>query len=260
MQILLSSAVLKHHLQMVPVYWLLSPVDYQLFLIDSLPVAKEEFNSALNWRIRSLTTTPIDELLIDYFSLPAKKSSSNIPMIAAVTAKIHDLQPKMDVIKKSGLQLGMINIPEIAMRNLTAVLEQDDRSTAFIYFFSDTVILNITRHNVLYFTRHLNVNFFAPKPEEDVYSALSLDILRYFDFFRSQWRFPSPTRIFVASNHTDARPIAENLSKTLLLTVEVFSGKFLSLDIKKNTAMEKDYLLTLGCALKRKTENATTGD
>jgi len=58
--LVLAGLVKRYALNTVPIYWLLQTDDYHLFLIDSLPVPKNEFREALNWRIRSLISYPIE--------------------------------------------------------------------------------------------------------------------------------------------------------------------------------------------------------
>lgn len=252
--LVLSGMVKKYGLQSIPTSWLLLPEDYQLFLIESLPVAADEFHDALNWRVKSLLNYPIEEAVLDYFKLPAKKKSSENFMVVAVAARMNQLIKTIDMFKKTDLCLTTIDIPELAMRNLTAPIENDEKSTAFIYFFEKIAILNITCQQTLYFTRRLNL----PNESEPIaknYEQVCLDILRYFDYFQSQWRYPSPGRIFVASEKKDTAGIAKILSENLSFSVEPFPLNSI-LPNSKIDLLEKN-LLTLGCALRKEETHAT---
>ena len=254
---LLTRLADKYHLRAIPTYWLLSLDDYQLFLIDSLPVEPTEFNDALNWRVKSLITYPLDEAIIDYFKLPPKKGSlTNNPMIGAVTAKMNTLKKISQSIKSSGFPITVIDIPEFALRNLSALYETNDKSMAFICFFKKEAILNITRQKKLYFTRRMTLPPLHERKDSD-YEQISLDILRYFDYYQSQWRYPSPNHIFITSETNNVIEIAKILADHLLLTVQPFTlnPSMISGDI--DNFNESKILLALGSAL-REDEHAKT--
>lgn len=247
--LILAGIVKKNGLTDIPIFWLLSPDDYQLILIDSLPVPENEMKGALNWRIRSLINYPIDEAAVDYFTIPAKKTTPDRPMIAAVTAKRDALNRIIDIYKNAGLSLTTIDIPELALRNLTALYENDEKSTAMIYFTANTVILNITSQKMLYFTRRIHFQL-GNEENKSKYEELSLEILRYFDYFQSQWRNPSPTRIFVAADRGNIEEIATSLTDYLMTKVEVFTLKQFLNDEKARMLLEQKCLLAFGSALR----------
>lgn len=259
LSLVLTGAVKKNGLEHCPTYWLLSPDDYQLLLIESLQVEKTEMRDALTWRIRTLINYPIDEAVIDYFTLPAKKSSPNSPLIAAVSAKSGLLLEKINLFKKCELRINTIDIPELALKNLTSLYEDDEKSTAFIYFYQNTAILNITRQKTLYFTRRLALSSTINATAKE-FESIGLDILRYFDYFQSQWRYPSPTRVFVASEQLDSATIAKFLSEYLSLSVQPFSLKTVFPDNSQINSLQQQYLLTLGCAMREEGMHATTGN
>jgi MSHA biogenesis protein MshI len=236
LHLVLSGLVQRYALQSTPTYLLLSPDEYQLFLIESLPVKQGEILDALSFRLRSLISYPVEEAVVDYFLLPAKKSDKNNSMVAAVTANINSLTRLINIFKNSGFLLTTIDIPELAMRNLTATYENDEKATAFIYFFKHIAILNITCQKTLYFTRHI---IFSNIDEE-----FSLELLRYFDYFQSQWRYPPPSRIFVATDNHHSQDITQALSKFLSTNVELITTKSKS-------------VLTYGCALREETTHVT---
>ncbi len=245
----------KNDLSQTPIYWMLDLEDYQINLIESLPVPADEIQTALSWRIRSLINYPIDEAVLEYFQLPAKKSTQNTPFIGAVTAKKALLQPVISLLKDVGLHLVTIDIPELAMLNLAAIYETDEKCTAFVYFFKNIAILNISSQKILYFTRRINI----PSSTDGVmdYEKLSLEILRYFDFFRSQWRLSSPTRIFASTESGDINLIAKALSERLLNTVSPYTLSEPTLSDSLKSEVESKYLLNYGCLLRKDDANAT---
>lgn len=246
--LVLSGLVERFKLDATPASWVMPLDDYQLFLIESPPVPQNEFASALNWRVRSLISYPIEEAIIDYFPLPAKKSAPDNPMLGVVTTRFNQLSMFVDILKKSGLKLSVIDIPELTLRNLTALYEDDEKSTAFLYFYEKVIILNISRQKTLYFTRRIN----RPTATDSTHEAeqISLEIMRYFDFFQSKWRYPSPSRVFIACESGDPSILAKSLSEQLLLKVEPYTLKSIILNPEKKPLVEGPCLLALGAAIR----------
>ena len=248
----------KYDLSQTPLSWLLHPDDYQLDLIESMPVPETEFLTALSWRIRSLINYPIEEAVLEYFELPAKKNAPNSPLIGAVTAQKTRLNPAITLFKECGLQLVTIGIPEIAILNLAALYENDEKSSAFLYFYEKFIILNISNRKVLYFTRRINISFTSDNKID--YEKLSLEILRYFDFFCSQWRFSPPARIFSASSSGDIQVITKILSERLMHPVTVYTLNAVIMNDKTKNEIATKYLLDYGCLLKQGSMDVKTGN
>lgn len=134
-------------------------------------------------------------------------------------------------------------------------MRRKKKSTGMLYFFENIALLNITRTKTLYFTRRINLMRDPENPMKE-YEQLSLDILRYFDYFQSQWRLPSPTRIFVSSEIKDIAILAKNLSEFLSLTVEPYSLAPIFAGQPNKPLLEKKYLLALGAALRQENIDA----
>ncbi len=256
--LILSGVAERHQLALTPIYWLLNPEDYQINLIESMPVPKNEFQTALNWRIRSLIDYPIDEAALESFELPAKKNSANTPLIAAVTARRTQLNEIVSLVKNASLHLVTIDIPELALLTLAALHENDEKTTAFLYFYERIVILNISCQKVLYFTRRIPIITSADSTID--YEKLSLEILRYFDFFRSQWRLASPTRIFAFSESGNTPIIAKAMTERLLNNVEAYTLPSTTLTQENKDKITTQYLLDYGCLLRKDSGNVTTRD
>lgn len=247
--LVLDGIIERNGLENISCFWLLTPDLYELNLIDSLPVPEDEFETALSWRIRSLINYPMDEAILEYFKLPAKRSSPNSPLIAAVSAQKTKLNKKAEILKDSDLQLSVIDIPELALLNLAAPYEVDEKSTAFLYLYEKFLILNISCKKTLYFTRH--IEFTHDKDGNVNIEALALEVMRYMDFFQSQWRLPAPSRMFIAGTSSDLSSTAAALTERLPHEVKEYSIPSDSLDDESREHFDNKYLLDYGCLLRK---------
>lgn len=254
LSLILKGMSAQYQFNQMPFDWLLDPDDYQLNLIESMPVPEAEFEKALTWRVRSLINYPIEEAVLEYFELPAKKNTPNSPLIGTVTAQKSRLNATISMFKDCGLSLVKIDIPELAMVKLTDSYELDEKSTAFLYFYDSFVILNISNRKTLYFTRRITIT--RVNGNDIDFEALSLEILRFFDFYRSQWRLSSPTRILVASDYQDIQHASKLLSERLMNPVDVYSLQGSIFNDKFKNEISSKFLLNYGCLLKKGGINA----
>lgn len=256
--LVLSGVNSKYELAHIPTFVVLPFDAYQLFILDAMPVPDNELNQALSWRIKSLINYPITDAVIDYFTIPAKKAAPDNPMIGAVVTQKSWLKQLINIIESSGLALTTIDIPELSLRNLTSLYETDDKSTALIYFTEKFVILNITRHKKLYFSRRIELE--ADDNNGSRYEKLGLEVLRYFDYFQTQWRFAVPTRILIAYLNPETENQAKSLSDYLLTPVQTFSLKDIFFDEKSKNVIEHQYLIPFGSALRQEEQHVQTRD
>lgn len=243
-----------YQLEEVPFNWILEPKQYHLFLIESMPVEKSELRDALTWRIRSLITYPIEDALIDYFLLPPKKNSPGASFVAGITANSNVLAETINIFKHEKLILNSIYIPELALRNLAELYENDERSTAIIYLYDNIALLSITRNKMLYFTRQIPLESTSELDEASI-SVLSLEIQRYFDYYQSNWRYPTPNRILFASDSPKSDALMTLFTEKLMSTIEHYKLPPDFASAEENLTIQASYLLNLGCAMQQESSH-----
>ncbi len=228
---ILSATVKQHQLTGAECVWILRPEQYELFLLDALPVPENEFQAAIRWKLKSMLHYPIDDLVVDHFPMPRQKTHDPHDMISVVAARISFLQEIVDKIKACGLRLTSIDIQELALRNITSLYENDSKTSVMIYLQEERSELIITREKTIYFQRQLDISLsqmtqtihpdFDKEPHPYLDKA-ALDLQRSFDYYQSQWRQPAPARILLATTGFSATDIAKYLSYRLAMPFDVF--------------------------------------
>lgn len=211
----------QYDLQTTPVFWVINEKDYQVFFLESLPVPEAEVRQALAWRLKSTQKT--DETLIDYFYLPVKTGTTGQAMITAVSAYKKPVEDFVNICKKYYLNLQVIDIPEMALRNLTTISESHDKSTALIYVQKKQVILNITKGKQLYLTRKIALDLSSNNNNLDEFS---LEVIRYFDYFQNYWRHPTPSKIYIIADEASQTVMKNKLSQLLSGEIKPFTIEY----------------------------------
>ncbi len=110
--------------------------DYSLILVETPDVPTAELRQAVRWRVKDLIDFDVDEAVIDIFEVPTRKGGQE-NMIYAVVARSPAVRALIDEFSDTGVDLEYVDIPEFAIRNLTALLPKDVGGVAFIYLEED---------------------------------------------------------------------------------------------------------------------------
>ncbi len=270
-KIRLAELVDQHALKGVRCSWILRPEQYQLLQTEALPVAPSEFQSAIRWKIKGLLHFPLEDALIDNFSLPAAKQATSLNTIMLVVARSSVLKPIADQINASGLRLTTIDIQELCFRNLTALYEKDEKSSALIFLREEQSLLIVTNRQKLYFSRNLDLNMKAIRKAlesqdsnaglDALLNAAALDIQRSFDYYQSQWRQSEPARIFLETRTPCAVDLHGLLSQRLNIIVnKIDVAQYF--DNKANVDLKQEgyFLPLLGGVLREWEQSYATGN
>lgn len=233
LKVQLMTIVNEYHIKNADCLWILQQDEYQLILTDSLPVTPAEFQEAIRWKIKDVIRFPLDDVVLDSFPMPNKKPGDAHEMIMVVAASASYLQKQSDLIRASGLNLKIIDIPELAIRNIMALYDDDEKSTALICEQGNRSQLLITSNKKLYFIRQIEVNLTSlkelkegqPLSDQNVLllNQFALEIQRSFDYYQSQWRQPIPPRIFYVAPDAVPFDMANELSQRLSQPIKMFN-------------------------------------
>jgi MSHA biogenesis protein MshI len=178
------------------------PGAYSLRQIDAPTVDETELRDAARWSVKDLVDFDVAEASIDVFNVPESKLPGRARRVYVVIARSRPIQHHIELLKGSGLRLRAVDILELAFRNLTALLPQDERGVALLYLTFGFGLLTVTRSGSLYLARNLEADLeqleHAPsyepgdaKPDTDpemeqLFNGLLLETHRSLDYYEHQ--------------------------------------------------------------------------
>ena len=135
--------------------FVLNRKDYNLHLVEAPEVEANELRSAVRWKIKDLLDMKVEDAAIDVFQVPADayRGRDMVYVVAALKSKIRSI---VDMVTDSGLELAVIDIPELAMLNLSRHYVEDVNGVAFMDLRRNGSTMNITRNGELFLTRRVN--------------------------------------------------------------------------------------------------------
>jgi len=267
----LTQFVNTHNLQGVLCSYVLAPTDYTLTLMDSPHVEQKEMAQAMRWLVQEVINFPIDEAIIDTIELPLPRARDNNKMLYTVVMR-RTLIPNIEqLINPSGLILTYIDIPEMALNNISklsvesAESVEKQKGTIFVYLNSEGGNLILCREGLLYITRALTQPLKTlESPEKNVESErhlenLVVEIQRLLDYFINLFRQVLFDRVIIAPTTLNPELIRDGFQKRLGMDIQSLDlKKFMDIDSKQSPPMAAKCLLALGAALRTEESHETT--
>ncbi len=234
----------------------LSTDEYQLVLVEAPDVQPDELRSAVRWKLKDIISFPPSEAVVDVFEIPEQGRYVESRMIYAVAARAAAVQRVVSLVKPRVRGFDVIDIPEMCLRNLAALLPQDEQGVALIALGEHFAQLTLTCAGVLYLARRIEL---GRRPEGqsgdapgdlDV-ASLALELQRSLDYYETHFDRPAIADVVVTSGDDRAEHLLGNLiaatghSVSLLEVEELFD---ISPGIEPDTRWPG--LLALGAALR----------
>ena len=111
---------------------LLKSGDYQMVQVDAPNVPAQEAKSAVRWRIRDLIDYPVESAAIDAVIIPQAEGGGRAAQMIAVAARNEVIAATIQPFNDANIPLEVIDVPELAQRNLAQCLEAEGRGLALL--------------------------------------------------------------------------------------------------------------------------------
>ena len=167
----------------MPVNLLLHPATYQMHLLDSPDVPAEELRDALRWRVKELIAEPLDDVVVDAFTLPSDAYRGRSRMAYCAVLNKARMLAWRSMCMHAGLQLRSIDVTEMAFRNLGLLAGSEGMSLALLRLRSSEGLIAVQHGTDLYMARRIEQGL--DHVEQD-FSAITLEIQRSLDYYESQ--------------------------------------------------------------------------
>jgi MSHA biogenesis protein MshI len=233
---------------------LLAIGDYQLLIVDAPEVPPEELRAAIRWRIQDMIDFHVDDAVLDVFDAPPA-GPANSKQLYVVVARTDTVKQHIDELENAGVNLDVIDIPELAMRNIASRLPEDEAGLVSLYFSADQCLITITHNATLYLTRNIDIGYrklqeSAASPQT-LCNCLALEIQRSTDYYEHYYRQAAVRTIAILPVPVTLYGLADALQQTLgLETRTVSMSDVVNCDEGPCDASAADCLLAVGAALR----------
>jgi MSHA biogenesis protein MshI len=211
-----------------PVSAVLTAQDYQLLQVEAPEVQPSELRSAVRWKLRDIINFPVADAVIDVFEIPEQARYVETRMIFAVAARAEAVRRLVDLVRPRVRDFDVIDIPELCLRNVSALLPQDARGVALLALGEGFAQLVLTSKRTLYLTRRIEVarrmetlTLEGDANADPDTQALAVELQRSLDYYDSHYEGAPIGDVVIASGDERAARLVEPLRAETGLNVQL---------------------------------------
>jgi MSHA biogenesis protein MshI len=232
----------------------LNGADYQLVMVEAPEVPAEELRAAVRWKLRDIVNFPVSEAVVDVFEIPEPARYVEARMLFAVAARAEAVSSMVELVRPRARGFDVIDIPELCLRNLCALLPQDEQGVALLALGEGFAQLVLTCQGVLYLARRIELGrrseVLSLEGDADT-EALSVELQRSLDYYESHYDRAPISDIIIASGDERAERLRAPLAAATGRAVQTFDVHELfevAADVEPDTHFLG--LVALGAALR----------
>jgi MSHA biogenesis protein MshI len=238
---------------------LLPRTDYQLLLVEAPNVPPDELKAAMRWRIKDMIDYHVDDAVIDVLDIPPDGEGAGRHFMYAVTAHSGRVQ---DLVRRMGdarLPLEVIDIPEMAQRNLAKLAETPHEALAMLTLTEDGGLITVNWSGELYLARRIELRLSQLLTDDEerlgnFIERIVLEVQRSIDHFERQFH-TLPLSKLMLGPLPDEVGLKAALASNLELPVEDFDltasvDCAAAPDLADNNAQNR-MMLCIGAALRQ---------
>lgn len=237
-----------------PVCAVIGGDDYQIVQVEAPDVLPSEMRAAIRWRLRDVINFAVDEAVVDVFETPDPVRRTQGKMLFAVAARDASIQRISSSLRAVAKGFDSIDIPELCLRNLSALLPQDHKGVAMLALNERFAQLVITRQGVMYLTRRIETGRFGQDGRNGMTidaGALALEIQRSLDYYESHYDQTPIGDLVIAPAHALAQELAGELKNETSLRISVLSvAEIFNVPAGADVVTDWPTLMALGAALR----------
>jgi MSHA biogenesis protein MshI len=233
--------------------------DYRFMSVEAPNVPRAELKSAMRWRMKDVLDFPVIDATYDVLDIPLDPNAAVRPQqsIFAIAARNSVIQARQKLFSQSKIRLRTIDIPEMAQRNVSALLEPDGRGIAMLSFGEDGGLLTVSWRGELYLSRRIDVTLAQlldadQERRHQSFDKITLELQRSLDNFDRQFSFISVAKLVLAPS--GAAGLEEYLAGNIYTRVETLDlAEVLDLDATPelaDAARQQRFFVAIGAALR----------
>lgn len=183
----------------------LSSNEYQLMMVEAPSVPVDELKTAIRWKIKDSLNYHVDDATLDVLQIPTHKYGGDRPQsLYAVAASNETIRKRINLFEKSKLDLEVIDIPEMAQRNIAALFETEGRGLALLAFTEEGGMLTMTCDGELFLARRIDISLGQLQDADETmrqqhHDRVELELQRSLDYFDRQFHHIQIERMLVSA-------------------------------------------------------------
>jgi len=238
---------------------LMADGEYNLTQVEAPPVPIEERKEALRWAIREMVIYPVERACIDVLDIPNTGLLANRSAgVMVVSASEQSVRSRVAPFEAARVPLLAVDVPELAQRNVAALLEDENRGLVFLRLDESGMMLTLTFQGDLIAVRRgemntQQLNGTDADQRARVMERLMLELQRSLDSFDRQYSHIPVSKVVLACCPSVDNLVNELVERLYVPVCEMDLTSVLdfpSIPELKKLQVQARNLLAIGAALR----------
>ena len=233
--------------------------EYNVTQLDAPQVPAEERKEALRWALKETVSYPLESACVDVLESPSEgMSPGRSAGVLVVSAAEQSVLSRVAAFESAKIALDAVDVPELALRNVAALLEDENRGLVFLRLDETGLLLTLTFHGELIAVRRGDINALQLNDSDADQSArvrerLVLELQRSLDNFDRQYSHIPISKVVLAT-YPQVENLAAELGENTYIPVREMDLApvidFPAVPELKDTQCQAKNLLAIGAALR----------
>ena len=280
---LLKQFVQKLKLDNLPIVTTLLAGESNLVMLEKPEVAENELRQAVRWKIKDSLSFDVDTAIVDVFEIPGQKERGRTPLVYVTAVEKDFIKQRVKLLEEESFEVSSIDIAELVMRNISALLPEDQQGVALLKVDAEKSLMTLTQDSSLYLARNIDVGYSSlsniktnntilgedtneadgltfeeglPPAQQRALDAIVLEVQRSLDYYESHFAKTAINSLVIAPLPYEIPGMIKHLASALGLQVRLLDLNVM-LDVKAPMSNEQQAhcFFAIGAALR---ESAST--
>ena len=277
----LKKVIQDNNLEGCSIFTTLLTSDYNLEMLEKPEVAEDELHQAVRWKIKDSLPFDINNAIIDVFEIPDLRERGRTPLVYVAAADKELVKQRVKILEEQNLKIESIDIAELAMRNIAALLPEDQNGVALLKLEGTQGLMTLTQDSSLYLTRTIDVGFSGISRENSALSetpieadgltleegmspdqqrtldTIVLEVQRSLDYYESHFAKTAINSLVLAPLPYEVSGVVKHLASALGLQVRMLDlNAVLDSASPMSQETQANCFFAIGAALKESVEQA----
>ena len=252
-----------------------------LVMLEKPEVADSELRQAVRWKVKDSFSFDINDAILDVFEIPGQRERGRTPLVYVTAAEKVLLQQQIKNFEEQNIEIASIDIPELVMRNIAALLSEDQMGVALLKLEPTQGLITLTHESALYLARNIDVGYSSlgtntsssllGEPQQDndglafendmspdqqrSLDAIVLEVQRSLDYYESHFAKPAINSLVIAPLPHETPGLVKYLAGALGLQVRMLDlNAFLDVQQPISEKLQAQAFFAIGAALRDEVE------
>ena len=274
---LLKQFVQKLKLDNLPIVTTLLAGESNLVMLEKPEVAENELRQAVRWKIKDSLSFDVDTAIVDVFEIPGQKERGRTPLVYVTAVEKDFIKQRVKLLEEESFEVSSIDIAELVMRNISALLPEDQQGVALLKVDAEKSLMTLTQDASLYLARNIDVGYSSltdttnksilgedsneadgltfeeglPPAQQRALDAIVLEVQRSLDYYESHFAKTAINSLVIAPLPYEIPGMIKHLASALGLQVRLLDLNVM-LDVKTPMSNEQQAhcFFAIGAALR----------